>query len=528
MAPVIQKPTVSMDSDVYKKRPYVDGAKILIGGKVTPWEGKCADVVSPVFVEETGAEIPIGKQAVMTTKESVEAVEAAAKSWARGRGVWATKTTEERIAVVESLVVKLKAIRTEIVSALQWEICKNDADAAKEFDRTMDFVAMLIKETRAFDGAGMALEEGVHAIVKRSPIGVMMNLGPSNYPFNETYATLIPALLMGNSVVMKIPNTGGLAHFLTMEAYAETFPAGVINFVSGRGRDTMPPIMATGLVDIFAFIGSSKAADSLVKQHPQPHRLKNLLSLDAKNLGVILPDADLDVAAKECLLGSTSYNGQRCTAIKLMMVHKSVVDGFLEKFCAQVSTLAAGSPFGKNAITPLASSKPEYMSELVEDAKEKGAKVLNESGGHWDRSLFFPAVVYPVTSDMKLWHEEQFGPVLPVAVYEKIDEVYDYLEKMHFGQQSAIFTSQDAAAKPTKELSDLLDVMALSTSRVNINVQCSRGPDCYPFAGRRSSAMGTISVTEVLRAVSVETMTAAKKKEILERAASTSTVFAKK
>eukprot|EP00747_Dinoflagellata_sp_TGD_P123089 gnl/TRDRNA2_/TRDRNA2_173740_c0_seq2.p1 gnl/TRDRNA2_/TRDRNA2_173740_c0~~gnl/TRDRNA2_/TRDRNA2_173740_c0_seq2.p1 ORF type:complete len:568 (+),score=126.55 gnl/TRDRNA2_/TRDRNA2_173740_c0_seq2:82-1704(+) len=527
MAPQIQKPTVSIESSVYTAKPYVNGAKVLIDGKVRSWEGKCADVVSPVLVEETGAQITIGKQAVLTTKESVEAVQAAAKAWARGRGAWANKTLEERISTVESLVEKLKKVRSEIVNVLQWEICKNDADAAKEFDRTMDFIAALIKSARGFDSTDVVCEEGVHAMVKRSAVGVMMNLGPSNYPFNETYATLIPALLMGNSVVMKIPNTGGLAHFLTMEAYAETFPAGVVNFVSGRGRDTMPPIMATGLVDILAFIGSSKAADALVREHPQPHRLKNLLSLDAKNLGVVLPDADLEVAAKECLLGSTSYNGQRCTAIKLMMVHKSIVDGFLKEFCAAVSGLTAGPPFGKHAITPLV-SKPEYMNELVEDAKAKGAKVLNEGGAHWDRTLFFPAVVYPVTKDMKLWNEEQFGPVLPVAVYDDISEVHEYLEKMHFGQQSAIFTSKEAAAKPTTELSELLDVCALTTCRVNLNVQCSRGPDCFPFAGRRSSAMGTISVTEVLRAVSVETMVATKKREILDRAIDSSAVFSKR
>jgi len=528
MAPLIQKPTVSNKSDIYKKKPFVDGAKILINGQVKPWEGQCTDVISPLYVEETGDQIAIGKQAVLTTKESVDAVQAAANAWSRGRGPWATMTLEQRITVVQSLVVKLKEVRSDIVNVLQWEICKNDADAAKEFDRTMDFVDALIKAARAFDSTGIVCEEGVHAIVKRSAVGVMMNLGPSNYPFNETYATLIPALLMGNSVVMKIPNTGGLAHFLTMEAYAETFPPGVVNFVSGRGRDTMPPIMETGLVDILAFIGSSKAADSLVRQHPQPHRLKNLLSLDAKNLGIVLPDADLQLAAKECLLGSTSYNGQRCTAIKLMMVHKSVVDGFLEEFCTAVLSLTAGSPFGKHAITPLASTKPEYMNELVEDAKQKGAKVINEGGAHWDRTLFFPAVVYPVTKDMKIWHEEQFGPVLPVAVYESMNEVYDYLEQMHFGQQSAIFTSKQAEAEPTKELSQLLDVCALSTCRVNLNMQCSRGPDCFPFAGRRSSALGTISVTEALRAVSVETMVATKKRETIERATDSSTVFGMK
>ena len=142
---------------------------------------------------------------------------------------------------------------------LQWELCKNDSDAAKEFDCTIEVVVALIQAARDFDSSGTVCVDGVFANIKRSAIGVMMNLGPANYPlnypFNEPYATLIPALLMGNSVVMKIPNIGGLAHFLTMEAYAETFPAGVVNFVSGRGRDIMPPIMETGLVDILVARG---------------------------------------------------------------------------------------------------------------------------------------------------------------------------------------------------------------------------------------------------------------------------------
>merc|ERR1719188_1379257 len=106
-----------------------------------------------------------------------------------------------------------------------------------------------------------------------------------------------------------------------------------------------------------------------------------------------------------------------------------------------------------------------------------------------------------------------------------MDEVYEYLEKMHFGQQAAIFTSQKADV-PSSELTELLDACALSTCRVNLNVQCSRGPDCYPFAGRRSSAMGTISVTEVLRAVSVETMVASKSKDVITNATAASTIFA--
>eukprot|EP00965_Chrysotila_dentata_P055804 1850690-Pleurochrysis_carterae.AAC.1 len=86
----------------------------------------------------------------------------------------------------------------------------------------------------------------------------------------------------------------------------------------------MPPIMQSGKVDIFAFIGGSKAADALMKTHPEPHRLKACLALDAKNLAIVMPDCNLDSAVAECVTGSLSYNGQRCTALKLMFVHESI------------------------------------------------------------------------------------------------------------------------------------------------------------------------------------------------------------
>eukprot|EP00913_Durusdinium_trenchii_P015942 g14981.t1 len=340
---------ISQDSEAFKTRPFVDGAKTLIGGQVKPWTGIFSEIYSPVYCTETGERICIGKQATMSPKEAMEAVHAAAKAWDLGRGEWPQKSLQERIAVVERLVGKLKEKRMEIAKVLQWEICKNEPWTSTT-----------------------GVSEGIHAILKRSPMGVMMNLGPSNYPFNETYATLIPAILMGNSIVMKVPNTGGLAHFLTMEAYAECFPPGVVNFISGRGRDTMPPCMESGLVDIFAFIGSSKAADALVKAHPQPHRLKNLLSLDAKNLAIVLPDADLDVAVKEIVAGSTSFNGQRCTAIKLVMVHSSIAETFNQKFCSAVAALPCGLPFGKNHITPLACNPTSFMQSLTEDPGRPG------------------------------------------------------------------------------------------------------------------------------------------------------------
>jgi len=497
------------DKAAYADKPFVDGAKILLDGKVLPWEGELQTVYAPIFEsEESETKVKIGFQARMGEAESVAALEAAVKSWNNGRGEWALATPATRIAKIEELVKELKPKRDEIINVLMWEICKTKADATKEFDRTMAFIADTIKTYKAMlkEDNSFAQVEGALAQIKRSPIGVMLNLGPFNYPFNETYCTLIPALLMGNSVVMKLPNVGCLAHICTMETYAKVFPPGVVNFVSGAGRATMPPIMKTGKVDIFAFIGGSTAADALLKQHPKPHKLKASLALDAKNLCVIAADADLDSTVKECITGTLSYNGQRCTALKLLMVHSSIADAFVAKFAEAVDALKLGLPWeaGVN-LTPLPEpNKPAYLRELIADAEGLGAKVVNGLGKKENGPFVRPSVLYPCSSSMRVWKEEQFGPLIPIGTYTSLDDVYAYLDESTFGQQAAIFCNDVTAYGP------LIDVLANNVGRVNVNAQCQRGPDVFPFSGRKSSALGTLSVSEALKTVSVETVIATK------------------
>ena len=130
-------------------------------------------------------------------------------------------------------------------------------------------------------------------------------------------------------------------------------------------------------------IGSSKVADHLKKLHPKAHRLRAILGLDAKNAAIVLSDADIELAVKECLLGSLSFNGQRCTALKMLMVHQSVVESFLRRFIEELGKLKVGMPWEKGvSITPLPEpGKVDYMTQLVEDAKAKGAIVVNEGAG---------------------------------------------------------------------------------------------------------------------------------------------------
>jgi glyceraldehyde-3-phosphate dehydrogenase (NADP+) len=331
-------------------------------------------------------------------------------------------------------------------------------------------------------------------------------MGPYNYPLNETFTTLIPALIMGNTVVFKPAKFGVLLIRPLLEAFRDSFPAGVINVIYGSGRETVSALMASGKIDVFAFIGTNKAASDLKKLHPKPHRLRAALGLDAKNPGIVLPDVDLDNAVNEAVTGSLSFNGQRCTALKILFVHESVVDSFLDKFKQKLGQLKSGMPWEAGvSLTPLPEpGKPEYLKGLVEDAISKGARVVNEGGAEVNETFFYPALLYPVNSQMRVYHEEQFGPVVPVVAYRDLETVIDYVLDSDFGQQLSIFGND------SKEVGRLVDAFANQVGRININAQCQRGPDQFPFNGRKNSAEGTLSVHDALRVFSIRTLVATK------------------
>jgi len=508
--PTLPPASVACDDEAFKTKPDVQCVSTFIGGERHEWTGEFVEVTSPIVDASTGQRSVIGRIPAFDEATAVRAVEAAAKAWDRGQGVWPQMSLAQRIGQMRRFVELLAPSREAIVQALMWEICKNSADAAQEFDRTMKFVAAVIEALEACDAkepfGSWTTVSGVRGRVRRGPVGVTMMLAPFNYPLNEMYAMMIPALLMGNVIVLKLPAVGGLAHILTIDALKEAFPPGVINFVTGAGRKTMGPIMATGLVDCLGFIGGAKATDALIKQHPQPHRLKVFSQLEGKNIAMVLADADLEVAVKQILLGSLTYNGQRCTACKLIMAHESVADALVEKLKVGVEALRAGLPWEAGvSITPLPEpSKPSYLEGLIDDAVAKGAVVVNSEagGGSLAGALFTPAVLYPVDPSMRVFTEEQFGPVVPVARFADIAEVDAAVRASWNGQQAAIFTKDSRAAAP------LVDMLSTVVGRINLNSQCSRGPDVFPFSGRRSSAMGTMSVTEALRAFSVETIIA--------------------
>ncbi|MEC9195200.1 MAG: NADP-dependent glyceraldehyde-3-phosphate dehydrogenase [Bacteroidota bacterium] len=493
----------------------------LIDGELKTWTGNMADVYSTIRTENQNGEMAptlLGSVPDMESESALKALESAKKAFDRGKGQWPTMRVRERLNCLARFADKMKLHREEIVKLLMWEIGKTLEDSQKEFDRTVDYIYDTIEAYKELDqkSAKFEKEGGIYAHIRRSPLGVVLCLGPYNYPLHETFCLLIPAIVMGNTAIFKPAKHGVLLITPLLEAFQECFPPVVVNILFGRGRKIAQPIMKTGHVDVLALIGHSSSAVSLQDEHPNKNRLRLVLGLEAKNPGVILPDADLDHTVKECISGTLSYNGQRCTALKVLYVHESIVDEFNKKFSRAVDNLNFGLPWDKDVfLTPLPEpNKPQYIKDLIEDALSKGAKVMNKKGGQMSENYTYPAVIYPVNDTMDLYHEEQFGPVIPIISYKDINEPLEAMSVSDYGQQVSLF------GRDVRKIGPLIDILANLVCRVNLNSACQRGPDVYPFTGRKNSAVSTLSVYDALRSFSIRTFVASKdnpyNNEILE------------
>ncbi|MDB2420068.1 NADP-dependent glyceraldehyde-3-phosphate dehydrogenase [Flavobacteriaceae bacterium] len=509
--------------DQFQIKKTISQNTYLVDGVLKTWTGETADVYSTISSTDTYKPTLLGSIPQLSEEQANEALNSACNAFDRGKGLWPTMKVVDRIACMDKFVAQMKTKREEIVNLLMWEIGKTLPDSQKEFDRTIDYIYDTIEAYKQMDrdSAKFKKNSGVNAHIRRGPLGVVLCLGPYNYPLNETFCLLIPALIMGNTAIFKPAKFGVLLISPLMEAFQNSFPKGVVNIIFGRGRALATPIMKSGKIDVLALIGHSSSAKSLQTQHPKVNRLRLVLGLEAKNPGIVLSDADLDVAIEECIAGSLSFNGQRCTALKVLYVHEDIVEEFNKRFSARVDELSFGNPWEPGVkLTPLPEpNKPAYIQGLIDDAKKHGATILNTKGGETSENYIFPAVLYPVNKQMEVFHEEQFGPVVPIISFKNIEEPLDDIADSNYGQQVSLF------GKDVQTLAPLIDNLVNLVCRVNLNSSCQRGPDVYPFTGRKDSAVSTLSVYDALRSFSIRTFVASKDnpynnsilKELLEK-----------
>lgn len=484
--------------------------RYLVGGELRRWDGPLQQVLSPVCLRTSDGPVPrtLGETPLLSEEAALEILDVAVKAYANGRGIWPTMSVGERIQCIQRFTRAMGEKHDEIVRLLMWEIGKSLDEAEREFKRALSYIRDTIEALKELDrvSSRFVIQQGIIGQIRRAPLGVVLCMGPYNFPLYETFTTLIPALVMGNTILLKPPRFGILLFQPLLEAFRDCFPAGVVNTVYGDGQAVVPPLLASGRVDVLGFIGTHRVADALRAIHPRPHRLRCVLGLDAKNPAIILQDADLELAVSECIKGSLTYNGQRCTALKILFVHRSIANEFLRRMADAMALLKCGMPWEEGVtVTPLPEpEKPEHLNDLVRDARSHGARVINSGGGVSSGSFFNPALLYPVTPAMRVHNEEQFGPLIPVVPYDDIRETIDYVVASNYGQQASIF------GRSSDLLAQLVDALVNQVCRININSQCQRSPDSFPFNGRKNSAEGTQSVADALRIFSIRIVVAAR------------------
>jgi aldehyde dehydrogenase (NAD+) len=416
-----------------------------VNGELQPWSGPVETVRSAICVRKADGsleQVELGSYPVGGIPEAKVALDAAVAAYDNGRGEWPTMTVAQRIACMQDFTRQMVARREQIVQLIMWEIGKTLPDSQKEFDRTVEYMKATIEALKHLDNdnSRFTIVEGTIGQIRRTPLGVVLCMGPYNYPLNETFATLIPALIMGNTMVFKPPKFGVLLFQPLLEAFRSAFPKGVINTVYGKGSEVVPMLLESGKVNVLTLIGLPRRRPSQedASEGESPARHSRSRRQERRHC---VARCDIELAVKECLLGSLSFNGQRCTALKMLIVHRSIVDKFLARFTEEFAKLRIGMPWDKGVtLTPLPEfGKVEHMARLVADAKEKGAKIINE-GGARAGTLFYPAVVYPVKEGMLLYREEQFGPIVPVMAFDDIDTALDYVITSEHGQQVSIFS----------------------------------------------------------------------------------------
>lgn len=457
----------------------------LVNGK---WKSSEQEITiySPINQEELGT-VP-----AMTQTEADEAMQAARAALP----AWRALSAIERAAYLHKTAAILERDKEKIGTILAKEVAKGIKAAIGEVVRTADLIRYAAEEGlritgQAMEGGGFeAASKNKLAVVRREPVGIVLAIAPFNYPVNLSASKIAPALIAGNVVMFKPPTQGSISGLLLAKAFEEAgIPAGVFNTITGRGSEIGDYIIEHKEVNFINFTGSTPIGERI-------GRLAGMrpimLELGGKDAALVLEDADLEHAAKQIVAGAFSYSGQRCTAIKRVIVLESVADKLATLLQEEVSKLTVGDPFDNADITPVIdNASADFIWGLIEDAQEKEAQVLTPIKR--EGNLLWPVLFDQVTKDMKVAWEEPFGPVLPIIRVASVEEAIAFANESEFGLQSSVFTND---FKKAFEIAEKLEV-----GTVHINNKTQRGPDNFPFLGVKGSGAGVQGIKYSIEAM---------------------------
>lgn len=436
----------------------------------------------------------IGKVQAMSKEEVDKSISGAKEAQKK----WSDTPVYERARILYNAAQILEDNAEEIADILIREVAKDKKSAMSETLRTADLIRFTADVAKSVQGESIpsdsfpGFNSNKISIVKREPLGVVLAISPFNYPINLAASKIGPALMGGNTVVLKPATQGSISGLYLARVFEKAgVPVGVLNTITGRGSEIGDYCVTHKNIDFINFTGSTQIGQrisGLTVMKPV------LMELGGKDAAIVLSDADLDLAAKNIVAGAYSYSGQRCTAIKRVLVMEDVADELVAKIKALIEKLTVGNPLKEQVdIVPLIDNKSaEFVEGLMKDAEAKGATLV--TGGKREGNLVYPTLYDNVTTDMKLAWEEPFGPVLPVIRIKDKDEALKIANKSEYGLQSSVFTGNMNDAFYIAE--------KLEVGTVQVNNKTERGPDHFPFLGVKASGMGTQGIK-----YSIESMT---------------------
>lgn len=457
-----------------------------------PHSGRYAPVTDP----STGT--PFGEVAVGDPEDAlaaVDAAEAVAESWGSTPG-------HARARILREVARRLRDDREGMARTIATEVGKPIQDARIEADRAAGVFEFAADEIRHLTGESYpadayALPPGNERrllFTVRDPVGVVVAIGPFNFPLNLLTHKVAPALAVGNPVVAKPTSSAPFtAAALVRHAAAAGLPAGVLNLVVGPGGAVGNALIDHPATRLVTFTGSTQVGEAIAERAARKAK-RLILEMGGLDPFVVLGDAPLDPAVQGAVRGAFSYSGQVCTASKRILIEESIADEFAARFARRVGELKVGPALDESTqVGPVIDGGAlDRLDRLVDDAKKRSATVLVGGDRMTGRpgTYFRPTVLDHVPRDAAVAQEEPFGPVAPILRFRDDDDAARIANGTVYGLQASVYTN------------DLRRAFALArrirAGGVHINDPTTLRWDALPFGGIKESGLGREGVRSAM------------------------------